>query len=102
MKPLENISELIEGSYITRIDGDNFWYYEYLSVYPRDNHYQLFIDNRSFDIICIHESKLLGGDYFIGKYDPIFVANKRIEYYERMIKVMRRRIEEYKNKRLIV
>ena len=102
MKPLENISELIEGSYITRIDEDNFWYYEYLSAHPRDNRYQLFMDNRSFDIICIHESKLLGGGYFIGKYDPIFVANKRIEHYERMITAMRRRIKEYKNKRLIV
>ena len=46
--------------------------------------------------------ELLVGGYFIGKYDPIFVANKRIEYYERMIRMMRRRIEEYKNKRLIV
>ena len=98
MKPLENISYLVEGSYITRIDGDNFWYYEYLSAHPRDSNYRLFIYNRSFDIIRIHESKLLGGGYFIGKYDPIFVANKRIEYYERMIRMMRRRIEEYKNK----
>lgn len=41
---------------------------------------------------------LLSGDYYVGKYDRIFVMEKRKNFFRRMIKNCDKRIEELKSK----
>ena len=38
--------------------------------------------------------KLINGDYYIGKYDTVFVNKKMIEFYKRMIQCHEKRIKE--------
>lgn len=63
-------------------------------VHPNRETYYLFIDNWTQDVVRIHVSELLNGDYYIGKYDSVFVNEKMIEFYKRMIQCHEKRIKE--------
>lgn len=54
----------------------------------------LFIDNWTQNVVRIHVSELLNGDYYIGEYDTVFVNKKMIEFYKRMIQCHEKRIKE--------
>lgn len=69
-----------------------------LYVHPNRETYYLFIDNWSQDVVRIHIDDLLSGDYYVGKYDRIFVMEKRKNFFRRMIKNCDKRIEELKSK----
>lgn len=49
------------------------------------------------EVVRIHVSELLNGDYYIGKYDTVFVNKKMIEFYKRMIHCHENRIKEKRN-----
>lgn len=97
MEVLKDIIQLTKGCDVTFIKNDNFHLYEFLMVHPNRETYYLFIDNWTQNIVRIHVSELLNGDYYIGKYDTIFVNKKMIEYYERMIVCHKNRIKEVRN-----
>ena len=76
---------------------DKCKYYRKVVVCPyikEEETYYLFIDNRTQDVVRIHVSELLNGDYYIGKYDTVFVNKKMIEFYKRMIQCHEKRIKE--------
>lgn len=77
---------------------DDFHFYEYLMVHPNRDTYFLFIDNWSQEVVRIYINDLLSGDYYVGKYDLIFVMEKRKDFFRRMIKNCDERIEELKSK----
>ena len=93
MEVLKDISQLTKGCVVTFIKNDNFHFYEYLMVHPNCDNYFLFIDNWTQNVVRIHVSELLNEDYYIGKFDPIFVNEKMIEFYKRMIHCHENRIE---------
>ena len=74
--------------------NDNFHFYEYLMIHPNRETYYLFIDNWTQNVVRIHVSELLNGDYYIGDYDSVFVNEKMIEFYKRMIHCHENRIKE--------
>lgn len=94
MEVLKDISQLTKGCGVTFIKNDDFHFYEYLMVHPNRETYYLFIDNWTQDVVRIHASELLNGDYYIGKFDTVFVNRKMIEFYKRMIKCHEKRIKE--------
>lgn len=98
MEVLKDISQLTKGCGVTFIKNDKFHFYEYLMVHPNRETYYLFIDNWSQDVVRIHIDDLLSGDYYVGKYDRIFVMEKRKKFFRRMIKNCDKRIEELKSK----
>lgn len=100
MEVLKDISQLTKGCGVTFIKNDDFHYYEYLMVHPNRDTYFLFIDNWSQEVVRIYINDLLSGDYYVGKYDLIFVMEKRKDFFRRMIKNCDERIEELKSKQL--
>ena len=94
MEVLKDISQLTKGCGVTFIKNDNFHFYEYLMVHPNRDTYFLFIDNWSQDVVRIHVSELLNGDYYIGEFDTVFVNKKMIEFYKRMIQCHENRIKK--------
>lgn len=98
MEVLKDISQLTKGCGVTFIKNDDFRYYEYLMVHPNRDTYFLFIDCWSQEIVRIHIDKLLSGDYYVGKYDQIFVLEKRKDFFKRLIKNCDKCIEELKSK----
>lgn len=94
MEVLKDISQLTKGCVVTFIKNDNFHFYEYLMVHPNRETYYLFIDNWTQDVVRIHVSELLNGDYYIGKFDTVFLNKKMIEFYKRMIQCHENRIKE--------
>ena len=80
------------------IKNDDFHYYKYLMVHPNRETYFLFIDSWSQQVVRIYINDLLSGDYYVGKYDQIFVLEKRKDFFKRMIKNCDKRIEELKSK----
>lgn len=98
MEVLKDISQLTKGCGVTFIKNDNFHFYEYLMVHPNRDTYFLFIDNLSQEVVRIYINDLLSGDYYVGKYDQIFVMEKRKDFFKRMIKNCDKRIEELKSK----
>lgn len=86
------------GCGVTFIKNDNFHFYEYLMVHPNRDTYFLFIDNWSQEVVRIYINDLLSGDYYVGKYDRIFVMEKRKDFFKRMIKNCDKRIEKLKSK----
>ena len=98
MEVLKDISQLTKGCGEKKKKNDNFHFYEYLMVHPNRETYYLFIDNWSQDVVRIHIDDLLSGDYYVGKYDRIFVMEKRKNFFRRMIKNCDKRIEELKSK----
>ena len=94
MEVLKDISQLTKGCGVTFIKNDKFHYYEYLMVHPNRDTYYLFIDNWSQEVIRIHVSELLNGDYYVGDFDTVFVNKKMIEFYKRMIRCHENRIKE--------
>lgn len=94
MEVLKDISQLTKGCVVTFIKNDDFHYYEYLMVHPNCETYYLFIDNWTQNVVRIHVSELLNGDYYIGEYDTVFVNRKMIEFYKRMILCHEKRIKE--------
>lgn len=97
MEVLKYISQLTKGCGVTFIKNDKFHFYEYLMVHPNCETYYLFIDNLTQDVVRIHISELLNGDYYIGKYDSVFVNEKMIEFYKHMIHCHENRIKEKRN-----
>ena len=93
MEVLKDISQLTKGCGVTFIKNDEFHFYEYLMVHPNRDTYFLFIDNWSQEVVRIYINDLLSGDYYVGKYDRIFV-----NFFRRMIKNCDKRIEELKGK----
>lgn len=94
MEVLKDISQLTKGCGVTFIKNDDFHFYEYLMVHPNRETYYLFIDNWTQNVVRIHVSELLNGDYYIGEYDTVFVNRKMIEFYKRMIQCHEKRIKE--------
>lgn len=86
MEVLKDISQLTKGCGVTFIKNDDFRYYEYLMVHPNRDTYFLFIDSWSQEVVRIYIKDLLSGDYYVGKYDQIFVMEKRKDFFRRMIK----------------
>lgn len=86
MEVLKDISQLTKGCGVTFIKNDDFHYYEYLMVPPNRETYFLFIDSWSQEVVRIYINDLLSGDYYVGKYDQIFVLEKRKDFFKRMIK----------------
>ena len=78
MEVLKDISKLTKGCGVTFIKNDKFHFYEYLMVHPNRETYYLFIDYWTQDVVRIHVSELLNGDYYIGEYDSVFVNEKMI------------------------
>ena len=97
MEVLKDISQLTKGCGVTFIKNDKFHFYEYLMVHPNRETYYLFIDYWTQDVVRIHVSELLNGDYYIGEYDSVFVNEKMIEFYKRMIRCHENRIKEKRN-----
>ena len=97
MEVLKDISQLTKGCGVTFIKNDNFRFYEYIMVHPNRETYYLFIDNLTQEVVRIHVSELLNGDYYIGEYDSVFVNEKMIEFYKRMILCHENRIKEKRN-----
>ena len=52
------------------------------------------ISKLRYTVVRIHVSELLNGDYYIGKFDTVFVNKKMIEFYKRMIQCHENRIKE--------
>ena len=98
MEVLKDISQLTKGGGVTFVKNDDFHYYEYLMVHPNRETYFLFIDSWSQQVVRIYINDLLSGDYYVGKYDQIFVLEKRRDFFKRMIKNCDKRIEELKSK----
>lgn len=98
MEVLKDISQLTKGCGVTFIKNDKFHFYEYLMVHPNRETYYLFIDNWTQEVVRIYINDLLSGDYYVGKYDRIFVMEKRKKFFRRMIKNCDKRIEELKSK----
>lgn len=98
MEVLKDISQLTKGCEVTFIKNDDFYCYEYLMVHPNRDTYFLFIDNWSQEIVRIHISKLLSGNYYVGKYDQFFVLEKRKDFFKRMIKSCDKGLENLKSK----
>ena len=98
MEVLKDISQLTKGCGVTFIKNDKFHFYEYLMVHPNRETYYLFIDNWTQEVVRIYINDLLSGDYYVGKYDLIFVMEKRKDFFRRMIKNCDERIEELKSK----
>lgn len=67
-------------------------------VHPNRDTYFLFIDNWSQEVVRIYINDLLSGDYYVGKYDQIFVLEKRKDFFKRMVKNCDKRIEKLKSK----
>mgnify|MGYP003592366339 CR=1 FL=1 len=44
--------------------------------------------------------KLLEQEVYIGEYDTLFFLNKRIEYHNKMINLLKKREENIKNRKL--
>ena len=97
MEVLKDISQLTKGCGVIFIKNDKFHFYEYLMVHPNCETYYLFIDNLTQEVVRIHVSELLNGDYYIGKYDSVFVNEKMIEFYKRMIHYHENRIKAMRN-----
>lgn len=102
MEVLKDISQLTKGCLVTFIKNDKFHFYEYLMVHPNCETYYLFIDNWTQEVVRIHVSELLNGDYYIGKYDTVFVNRKMIEFYKRMIQCHEKRIKESLKKKIVM
>ncbi len=98
MDVLKDISQLTKGCGVTFVKNGEFRYYEYLMVHPNRDTYFLFIESWSQEVVRIHINNLLSGDYYVGKYDPIFVLEKRKDFFRRMIKSCDKRIEELKKR----
>lgn len=98
MEVLKDIRQLTKGCGVTFIKNDDFRYYEYLMVHPNRDTYFLFIDNWSQEVVRIYINDLLSGDYYVGKYDQIFVLEKRKNFFKRMVNICDKRIEELKSK----
>lgn len=98
MEVLKDISQLTKGCGVTFIKNDIFHFYEYLMVHPNRDTYFLFIDNLSQEVVRIYINDLLSGDYYVGKYDQIFVLEKRKDFFKRMVKNCDKRIEKLKSK----
>ena len=98
MEILKDITQLSKGCSVTFIKNDEVQNYEYLMVHPHCETYYLFIDNLSQEVVRIYINDLLSGDYYVGKYDRIFVMEKRKDFFRRMIKNCDKRIEELKSK----
>lgn len=97
MEVLKDISQLTKGCGVTFIKNDKFHFYEYLMIHPNLETYYLFIDNLTQEVVRIPVSELLNGDYYIGEYDSVFVNEKMIEFYKRMIHCHENRIKEKRN-----
>ena len=97
MEVLKDISQLTKGCGVTFIKNGKFHFYEYLMIHPNRKTYYLFIDNLTQEVVRIHVSELLNGDYYIGEYDSVFVNEKMIEFYKRMIHCHENRIKEKRN-----
>ena len=98
MEVLKDISQLTKGYGVTFVNNDDFHYYQYLMVHPNRDTYLLLIDSWSQEVVRIHINNLLSGDYYVGKYDQIFVLEKRKDFFKRMIKNCDKRIEKLKSK----
>lgn len=98
MEILKDITQLSKGCSVTFIKNDEVQNYEYLMVHPHRETYFLFLENWSQEVVRIHVNKLLGGDYYVGKYDSIFVLEKKKDFFMRKIKNCDKRIEELKEK----
>nr|DAV84273.1 MAG TPA: hypothetical protein [Caudoviricetes sp.] len=98
MEVLKDKSQLTKGCGVTFIKNDIFHFYEYLMVHPNRETYLLFIDNWSQEVVRIHINNLLSGDYYVGKYNQIFVLEKRKDFFKRMVKNCDERIEKLKSK----
>lgn len=94
MELLKDIGQLTKGCLVTFIKNDEFHVYEYLMVHPNCETYYLFIDNWTQEVVRIHVTELLNGDYYVGEYDSVFVNEKMIEFYTRMIHCHEKRIKE--------
>lgn len=97
MEVLKDTSQLTKGCGVTFVKNGIFRYYEYLMVHPNNENYYLFIENLSQEVVRMYVSELLNGDYYIGDYDSVFVNEKMIEFYKRMIHCHENRIKEKKN-----
>lgn len=98
MEVLKDINQLTKGCGVTFINNGEFHFYEYLMVHPKRDTYFLFIDSWSQEVVRIYINNLLSGDYYVGKYDQIFVWEKRKDFFKRMIKSCDKIIEELKSK----
>ena len=98
MEVLKDISQLTKGCGVTFIKNGEFHFYEYLMVHPNRDTYFLFIDSWSQEVVRIYINNLLSGDYYVGKYDQIFVWEKRKDFFKRMIKSCDKIIEGLKSK----
>lgn len=98
MEVLKDINQLTKGCGVTFIKNGEFHFYEYLMVHPNCDTYFLFIDSWSQEVVRIYINNLLSGDYYVGKYDQIFVWEKRKDFFKRMIKSCDKIIEELKSK----
>lgn len=97
MEVLKDTSQLTKGCGVTFVKNGIFRYYEYLMVHPNNENYYLFIENLSQEVVRIYIGELLGGDYYTGEYDSVFVNEKRIEFYKRKIQCLENRIKEKRN-----
>lgn len=98
MEILKDITQLSKGCSVTFIKNDEVQNYEYLMIHPHSETYFLFLENWSQEVVRIHVNKLLGGDYYVGEYDSIFVLEKKKDFFMRKIKNCDKRIEELKEK----
>lgn len=91
MERLSDIGQLKKGVEIHIIDGDAVINYEYLCVHPHNESYILAIESCSQDARKLYIKSLLDKEVYVGDYDSAFFINKEIEYYERMIKCIKKR-----------
>lgn len=92
---LTDIEQLTDGVsfHNTTTDGQVISY-NFLCIHPHNKNYIIAINRLTANGDKIYIPNLFIDEYWVGEYDSDFFTKKRIEYYESMIKFLKRTLKE--------
>ena len=94
MEKLTDINQLKRGDRFAHINADGFNEYEFLCIHPHNPEYIIAIDEltQNAPILYINNIVKENSNYYVGKFDSVFVTKKRIELLKERISRLENRL----------
>lgn len=92
---LTDIKQLTKGVSFHRTTTDGqVISYDFLCIHPHNENYIIAINRLNANGDKIYIPNLFDQEYWVGDYNSNFFTKKRIEYHERMIKLLKEMLTE--------